>query len=187
MELKPNLLEHYGLTEAEIGMTIGSYSPQLIKSNDFFLKKGAIANYIGFVKKGMLRSFFYNDNADEITTNFYPSGSLIIAFDSFNNRIPAKEYIVAVEESELMVIGYERQKELYEIIPVWQQICKDLADQISQDMMARVVQFQTLSATERYQQFCNDNPEVIQKVPLRHIATYLGINNATLSRIRSRK
>jgi CRP-like cAMP-binding protein len=164
-----------------------SFVPENMITNGSFLRQGSISDKIGFVKSGVLRAFFYDDKANEVTTQFYQSGSLVISFDSFNNQIPSKENIVAVDPSELFVISYQKLKELYLSVPVWQQICKDMADRKSKDLIARSIEFQTLSATERYQQFCQQYPEVSKRVALRHIASYLGIDIATLSRIRKKK
>lgn len=182
-----DLKKHYGLSDDEIDQTFKSYYHENINANEFFLKQDMISDKIAYLKKGLLRAFFYNDNADEVTTQFFTEGSLIISFESFNNQIPSKENIIATENSELMVITYKKQKELYQTIPQWNQICKDLADFKSREMIERAAQFQTLSATERYNLFCKQNPEIIQKVALRHIASYLGIDIATLSRIRKKK
>lgn len=187
MEVNENIIEHYGLTESDWNITMGSFIPENMIANGSFLKQGSISDKVGFVKSGVLRSFFYDDNANEVTTQFYQSGSLVISFDSFNNQIPSMENIVAVDDSELFVISYQKLKELYLSVPVWQQICKDMADRKSNDLVARSVQLQTLSATERYQQFCRQYPEVAKKSALRHIASYLGIDIATLSRIRKKK
>jgi CRP-like cAMP-binding protein len=187
MKIDPELAKRYHLSEEDIQLTMSGYMPMQLKTNDYFLKEGKICNHIGFVKKGILRSFFYDDFANEITTEFYPEGTLIISFDSFNNRVPSKENIKAIEDSELMVISYEKQKELYEKIPAWNQICKDLADFKSREMIERATQFQTMSATQRYQRFCEDHPDILQKATLGHIASYLGIDIATLSRIRKKK
>lgn len=186
MQVNINIKEQYGLSDEELNLTMSSYTPLDIAANQYFLKQGSICDKIGFVKKGLLRSFFYNEEGNEITTQFYSEGSLIISSDSLNNQVPSKENITAIENSELMIIGYKRQKELYELVPAWNQICKDLADMFSHEMLKRSVQFQTLSATERYRLFCNQNPEIIKKAPLRHIASYLGIDIATLSRIRKK-
>lgn len=182
-----DLKKHYGLTDLQIEITMKSYVPESLKANQFFLKQEFVSDKIGYVISGLLRSFVYNENNDEITTQFFQSGSLIISFDSFNNQIPAKENIISIENSELVVVTYKKQKELYQTIPQWNQICKDLADYKSREMIERTIQFQTLSATERYNLFCKQNPEIIQKVALKHIASYLGIDIATLSRIRKKK
>jgi CRP-like cAMP-binding protein len=187
MEINENMIEHYGLSESDWNLTMRSFVPENMITNGSFLRQGSISDKIGFVKSGVLRAFFYDDKANEVTTQFYQSGSLVISFDSFNNQIPSKENIVAVDPSELFVISYQKLKELYLSVPVWQQICKDMADRKSKDLIARSIEFQTLSATERYQQFCQQYPEVSKRVALRHIASYLGIDIATLSRIRKKK
>ena len=186
MKLDKDSLNKYKLTEEELKLTMSSYVPQTLKANEFFLKEGKVCNYIGFVTKGILRAYIFDDFANEITTEFYPEGSLIISFDSFNNQIPSKENIRAVENSELMVISFEKQKELYRLVPVWNQICKDLADSISREMLERTRQFQTMTASERYNDFFKKHPEILQRVTLGYIASYIGVDIATLSRIRKK-
>ncbi len=186
MKLDKDSLNKYHLTAEEQQLTEGSYIPQSLKANEFFLKEGEVCNYIGFVTKGILRTFIFDDYANEITTEFYPEGSLIISFDSFNNRIPSKENIRAIEDSELMLISYEKQKELYRLVPAWNEICKDLADTISREMQERTRLFQTMTATERYHDFCMKHPTILQRVTLGCIASYIGVDIATLSRIRKK-
>lgn len=186
MQIDPNTAQKYNLTQEDIDLTMSAYEPLRLKANDYFLKEGQVCNHIGFVVKGLLRSFFYDDNGSEITSGFFPEETLIISFDSFNNRVPAKENIKAIEDAELMVVRYEKQKELYDKIPAWNLICRDMADFYSREMINRANQFQTLSATERYRKFCEENPQILQRATLGQIASYLGIDNATLSRIRKR-
>ena len=187
MDISEWSIDKYNLTEEELKLTLGSYVSKTIKANEFFLKEGEICNYIGYVTKGLLRSYFYDDQANEITTNFFPEGTLIIAMDSFNNRVPSKEYIKAIEDSELSVVSYERQMELYKLVPAWNRICKDLGDLKIGEMLNRTDSFQILSATERYQKFCKEYPKLLQRVNLGYIASYIGVDNATLSRIRKKK
>ena len=187
MQIDKNSSGIFNLTEQEKMLTMSKYTPLHVKSNDFFLKAGQVSNHIGFVTQGLLRSYFYDDNANEITTAFFPEGSLILSSISFNNRVPSKENIIAIEDSNLMVISYESQKELYEQIPVWYAICKDLADKNGNHLLERASQFQTLSAAERYEKFCHDHKDLLQRVTLGHIASYIGIDIATLSRIRKKK
>jgi CRP-like cAMP-binding protein len=187
MQLNKNSLDKYNLTGEELQLTMSSYTPLQINANDFFLKEGQVCSNIGFVIKGLLRSYFYDDHANEITTAFFPEGTLIIASDSLNNRVQSKEYIKAIEDSELRVISYERQNELYQLVPKWHEICKDLADRFSREMLERAGSFQTLTAAERYNKFCRENPQLLQRVNLGYIASYIGVDNATLSRIRKKK
>ncbi len=187
MRLDENSIKKYNLTEEEIQLTMSGYIPMSVKANEYFLEEGRVCNYIGFVTKGLFRSYFYDDNANEITTDFFPEGTLIIAFDSFNNRTPSKEFIKAIVDSELMSISYEKQKELYDKVPAWNQICKDLADVKTREMLDRASRFQTMSATDRYYAFCKECPDILQQATLGHIASYIGVDIATLSRIRKKK
>jgi CRP-like cAMP-binding protein len=187
MEMNENMFEHYRFSESDMNITMGSFVPEQVKANSYFLEAGKVSNTIGFVKSGLLRSFFYDNEANEVTTRFFPSGALVISFESFNNQVPSAESIVAIVDSELFVISFQKMKELYHLAPIWNQVCKDIADKKSNEMVARSVQFQTLSATERYHQFCLEYPEVVKKATLGHIASYLGIDIATLSRIRKKR
>jgi CRP-like cAMP-binding protein len=180
-------IEKYNFTEEEIKLTLSRFTPKKIKQNEYFLKEGEISNYIAYISKGLLRSYFFDDRANEITTNFFSEGSLIIVAESFNNRTPSKEYIKAIEDSDLSVISYKQQMELYKLLPAWHQICKDLGDIKISEMLGRAESFQTLSAHERYQKFCNEYPQLLQRVNLGYIASYIGVDNATLSRIRKKK
>jgi CRP-like cAMP-binding protein len=186
MRLDENTTKKYNLTEEQVALTMSGYVPMRVKANHFFLKEGEVSKYIAYVVKGLLRSYFYDDRANEITSEFHPEGSLIISSESFNNKVPAKENIKAIEDSELMVVDYEHQNKLYDLIPAWNQICKDLADMKSREMVERAGRFQTMSATDRYRTFCKENPQILQKATLGHIASYIGVDIATLSRIRKK-
>jgi CRP/FNR family transcriptional regulator, anaerobic regulatory protein len=187
MVVEENIFEKYTFTEADIHYTMACFVPATLQANSFFLRKGEISGRIAFVTSGLLRSFLYDNDGNEITTQFFQPKSLVISFDSFNNQIPSAENIVSVTDSELFVIDYQKMKGLYEAIPAWNLICRDLADRKSDEMLSRSVQFQTLAAAERYQLFCTQYPDVIKATPLKHIASYLGIDIATLSRIRKKK
>ncbi len=186
MEIKELLKQKYQLTDYEFEKTISSYVPKTLKSKELFLEQGSVSNALGFIRSGLLRSYYFDSNADEITTHFFQIDTVVISVNSFVDQIKSTESIVAVEDSELYVITYERLQELYKAVPKWQLICKDFGEITNKSLLARLSQFQTLSATERYQAFCNQNPDVVKKVALRHIASYLGIDIATLSRIRKK-
>ena len=96
-------IDKYNFTEEEIKLTLGSYVPKTIMANEFFLKEGEICNYIGYVTKGLLRSYFYDDQANEITTNFFPEGTLIIAMDSFNNGYHRKSILKQLKTQNLVL------------------------------------------------------------------------------------
>jgi CRP-like cAMP-binding protein len=186
MKINENILDKYSLSEYELELTSRCFMPERIQAGAYFLKQGEVSGQIAFVKDGLLRSFVYDENTKEITTQFYPSGSLVISFESFNNQVPANENIVAIDTSELFIVTFQKLTKLYLTAPAWVEICKEVADANGIEAMARLLQFQTQTATERYQQFCRDYPQVIKRAAIGHIASYLGIDIATLSRIRKK-
>lgn len=184
MDLVERIKKYYNLTDEELEISRKAFKPKSVSAKTFFLEGGKIAREVGFIESGLFRSFFYDDNANDITTHFFQPGTVLISMKSFNNQIPSKENIVALEDSKIYVISYDEMTELYELVPAWRQITKDVDEMKFNALMNRSIQLQTLSASERYELFCRNNPEVIQKVALKHIASYLGIDIATLSRIR---
>ncbi|MEA3478993.1 MAG: Crp/Fnr family transcriptional regulator [Bacteroidota bacterium] len=184
MDFKDRLIKHYGFTESDWAETVSRFEPVSLKAKSLFLEKGKIANRLGYLRTGLMRSFFYDDHANDITTHFFKAGTVVISMKSFNDQVPSRENIIAIEDCELDIITYKRMMELIEVVPAWRQIVKDVDEFKYNEIMNRSIQLQTLSASERYQLFISKHPEIIQRVALRHIASYLGIDIATLSRIR---
>ncbi len=184
MEFTRSLVDIYHFSETDLEETMKRFRPERIPAKSLFAEKGKIADRIGFLKSGLLRSYFYDDQANDITTHFFKPGTVVISMESFNNQVPSGEYIVTMEDSELLVVTYRHMKELYRAVPRWQQIARDVDEMKYNDLMNRAIQLQTLSASERYQLFCEKHNDILQKVALKHVASYLGIDIATLSRIR---
>jgi CRP-like cAMP-binding protein len=186
MDLIERIKKFYSLSNKDLEISQRAFKPKTVPAKTFFLAEGKIANEVAFIENGLFRSFFYDDNANDITTHFFQPGTVLISMESFNNQVPSKENIIALEDSEIYVISHQEMTELYKQVPAWRQITKDVDEMKFNDLMNRSIQLQILSARERYEMFCQNNPGVIQKVALKHIASYLGIDIATLSRIRKK-
>jgi CRP-like cAMP-binding protein len=184
MDFRDRLIKNYGFTDRDWAETVLRFEPTIRPAKSFFLESGMIANCLGYLRSGLMRSFFYDDQANDITTHFFQAGSVVISMKSFNDQVPARENIIAIEDCELDVITYTKMTELTELVPSWRQIAKDVDEFKYNQLMNRSIQLQTLTASDRYQLFTRKHPEILKRVALRHIASYLGIDIATLSRIR---
>lgn len=184
MDFRDRLIEKYGFTGSDLNETSARFLPETIPARTLFLEKGQVSNRLAYLRSGMMRSFFYDDRANEITTHFFKKGSVVISMKSFNEQVPSREYIIAIEDCEMDVITYDRMQELIREVPAWRQIGKDVDEAMFNSLMNRSIQLQTLTASERYELFIKKHPDILQKVALKHIASYLGIDIATLSRIR---
>jgi len=184
MDFKERLIEHYDFTESDWDETLSRFEPGILPAKSLFLEKGKVATRLAYLRKGMMRSFFYDDHANDITTHFFRQGTVVISMKSFNDQVPSRENIIAMEDCDIDVITHSRMLELMELVPAWRQIAKDVDEFKYNALMNRSIQLQTLTASERYQLFVKKYPDILQKVALKHIASYLGIDIATLSRIR---
>ncbi len=172
-------------TEKELNEAGTCFKTETLKKGDFFSKAGRISDRMGFVKSGLLRSF-YTIKGKETTTFFQIQGSIAVALPSFLKMKPAIENIQALETTELIIITRKDLQKLYNENWKWQQVGRIFIEQYYIKMEERTVALQSQSAQELYDSFLIEFPELIKKVPLYYIASFLGISPETLSRIRGK-
>lgn len=186
MDIFDALAKNFQFTSTEIDISSKLFVNETFKAKSYFLKEEEIASKFAIVKTGMFRTFYVNTDGDEITTAFHEPNTLLLSLNSFNNQVPSKENIIAIDHSEVLTITHSNWLKLIEMVPRWAEVRNTTSDIIGISLQARARELQTLTAKERYEKFCKKHPLVIQKAPLGHIASYLGIDIATLSRIRKK-
>ncbi len=158
---------------------------KLIKKNDLFLQENQICTSIAFVDKGVLIYYKTLDNANEVTTDFAFDNEWVTNNHSRLNATPSLLNIKAIEDSELLVIQQKDLLNLYDKIPRLERFGRILMEQAYIKLVELSVDLQTLSAKDRYSKLLQSYPEILQRVPLYHIANYLGVAPKSLSRIRN--
>ena len=155
------------------------------KKGDFLLKEGDTCKRSFFIVKGIARKFYLNDGK-EITTELLFEDDLAISFHSYLLQKPGREYIQAVSDLEVTTTDYiefqNLKKQYTELVELDLMLTEFYALWIEE----RLFQFRTLSATERYLSLLSEQTHLIKYIPLTYIASYLGINPETLSRIRAK-
>ena len=154
--------------------------------NHTLLKQGQVCNYLYFVDKGLLRLFYYRDGKD-ITDYFATEQNIIGGIDSFSSRKPSDKIIETLEPCELIAISFENLEKLYDKHHDLERIGRILSVGAFLSMQERLFGIQFHTAKQRYKELLENNPNILQRVPLGHIASFLGITQVTLSRIRSQK
>ena len=172
------------LTEEELEVFCNFIEVRIIGKNDFFLREGQVCNYIGFVAIGTMIYFKTMDNGNELTTDFAFDGDWVTINESRLNNTPSLINIKAIENSELLVIKQKDLSDLYDEISKLERLGRILMEQSYVKLAQQSVDLQVLTAKERYESLSCKYPEIFQKVPLYHIANYLGIAPKSLSRIR---
>ena len=157
-----------------------------IPKKNFVLKEGEVCNKIHFVTKGLLRCFYIRNNI-EINSLFMREGDVIISVESFFKQTESKEQIQAIEDCSLYYINYDELQFAFENFPDFNSIGRILTEKYYLLSEQRLYSLRMQRANERYLFLLNHFPQILLRVPLKYIASYLGITEETLSRIRALK
>ena len=156
------------------------------KKDEFILKAGKVSDYTSWILKGLIRSYYLKD-IEEITTKFLWEGAPVTSLYSYYNRKPGNENIVALEDTTLACMHYDHMKYLYHTYPEFNFVGRVITEKYLYMLEIEVYNLRKQTAADRYNSLVKHLPDLLQRVPLKYLATYLGMNLETLSRIRSGK
>jgi len=148
--------------------------------------EATVCNDLYLIKTGIARAFYYKDGQD-ITAHFAFEKTSITAIDSFIQRKRSRYNIELLEDSTLATVAHKDLYGLLEEKPAYEKFVRMYLEQIYIDLAERVEDLLFNTAKERYHKLLEKNPEILQRVHLKHIASYVGITQETLSRIRAVK
>jgi len=170
------------IAASDLNNILSNFTEVIFDKGQFVLKRGQIASHYYFIKSGALR-FYYGDFEEQLTAWLVVKGEFFTEISSLNPQIPTRFNIEAIEPTELLCIHKNDMDSLYQQIPAWQEFGRITWENMSIRMIDRIISFQTLSAEERYLEFMQDK-ELIKRVPVKQIASFLGVTPNALSRIR---
>lgn len=156
-----------------------------LKKQEHLLKEGQLCDFIVLVRQGALIYYKLMDEIKEVTTDFAFEGDWVTDNLSRLNRSASFINIKAIEDTELLVFKQIELEALYLQIPKLEKLGRQLMENAFVKIAQHSIDLQVLSATERYTKLLKAHPEILQRVPLYHIANYLGIAPKSLSRIRN--
>ncbi|MES2431475.1 MAG: Crp/Fnr family transcriptional regulator [Bacteroidota bacterium] len=160
--------------------------PYTIKRGKTLLKAGEICKNIYFINKGVLRGFIKEERKD-ITTWITIENEMVTAISSFNLQVPAIETIQALEDCELFGMSYTDLQNLYTQFPEYNIVGRKVYEKYYLDAEIRALIARINKAEKKYDYFLKVHHSLANRVPLKFIASYLGMSLETLSRIRSKK
>jgi CRP-like cAMP-binding protein len=172
------------LNKDEITTLCSVLSLLSLKRDEYLLAEGQVCDFIGFVNTGVLIYFKTKESGDEVTTDFAFEGDWVNVNLSRLANVPSTLSIRAIEESEVVMLKQKDLNDLYQRIPKLERLGRILTEQAYINIVDQTVELQIHSAKERYENLLKRHPKLLQKVPLYHIANYLGIVPKSLSRIR---
>lgn len=168
-------IEHFFLNECET---------KIFEKGELISKQNQYNHTVFFVEEGLLRMFYY-ENGKDITTNFYSEGKITANIDTLFKNLPTHNNIEAIEKSVITTCNYNKLEELCSVSLTAANFSRFILGNLMTQMSNRILSLQHMTAKEKYAQLLEENPNIILRAPLGMIATFLGISQETLSRIRS--
>lgn len=185
MEKLINYLLHFGhLNEQQIELIKSKAVIKTTKKDENYHEAGKIPREIIFLTDGIMRVSYYNNKGDEITKYFIDENNFVVDVNSYNQCIPSTEYIQAVTDCEYIVLSKTAMEELSMTIIGWDAIISKITAKAMAEKVNKISPMMTEDATERYLMFLRNFPSLANRIPLSYVASYLGITQSSLSRIR---
>jgi CRP-like cAMP-binding protein len=185
-QLKACLGKYIDITDEELSVFYSKFRLRTTRRNEILLEGGSICRNIYFVNEGCLRIYLADGHGRESTRFLIPEGRFGTAFPSFILQQPSKAWIQSIQPGEVLILSYESFRELPGILPRWEQIYRMNLERDYVDAIYRIESLITMNAKERYALLMAGNPGLIQRLPSKIIADYLGISQETLSRLKSK-
>ena len=157
-----------------------------IKKNKDLQPIGHTCKTIYFIKQGVARIYYFKDGID-ITERFFFENSIIARVESLFTGKPSRKAIQVLEDAEIIAINSTQLFKLYDTYPEIERLFRKIFEAAYVETVNRIEGMQFHSAEERYNALLNEAPNVLLRVPLKYVASFLGITQVSLSRIRGHR
>ena len=178
------LLKFGHLNQQQIELIKNKCGEKEIKKDEYYQEAGKIPREVIFLIEGILRICYYNHKGDEVTKYFIDENNFAVDINSYNQNIPSSEYTQAITNCRYIVISKDAMKELSMTIVGWDEIVNKITAKSFADKVTKISTMMAEDATERYLNFFERFPTMANRIPLSYLASYLGITQSSLSRIR---
>lgn len=183
-ELFDFILRFGNLNQQQIDFIISKAKEINIPKEKYFSEAGKIARKVGFIHEGILRVCYYNNKSEEITKYFIEENNLVVDLESFDNQIPSSSYVQAVTDCRVIIFERKDWQELLQTIVGFDAIVHKIISRALIQKVERRSPLVSEDATTRYLKFLEIYPTAVNRIPLSYVASYLGVTQSSLSRIR---
>ncbi|WP_051947512.1 Crp/Fnr family transcriptional regulator [Muricauda sp. MAR_2010_75] len=180
-----NIERTFKASEEELSTLRNIMKEEHLNRNEIFLKSGQVCNRLAFISKGSMR-LFYDSPDKEVCNDFFFENSMVGSLASFLSQTPSLVNIAAIENCTFYVL---HRDDVMELISKYDSL-KKMGDIIVQEQLLRAEKREaallSVSPEERFQNLMEEHPKIFKRIPLRYVASYLGITPETLSRYRTK-
>jgi CRP-like cAMP-binding protein len=173
------------LTENDCSLFEPFLKTKNYNAKEYFLTEGKVCQEIGFVNKGCFRTYYLADGK-EINTHFTFDNEFVTDYDSFLQSKPSRYFIQALEDTQIVTFNLSALQSAYNQSQNWERFGRMIAEQSYKLTTQRVESFLFLDGEQRYLDLLKNQPQIFERIPLYHIASYLGLERESLSRLRKK-
>jgi len=181
-----NISKHISLTKTESDYFISLLEFKKIKSKQFLLKAGEVCKHSSFVISGCLRGYSIDKNGFEHILNFAPQNWWIGDMYSMINQTPGNLNIEAMVDTEVLMLSKINQEKLYVKVPKFERFFRIITEKSLIAYQQRLMDNLSLTAQERYLKFCTTYPTIINSIPQKQVAAYIGVTPEFLSKLKAK-
>jgi hypothetical protein len=188
IERLKNVIQQISVMDDEnFAISIPYWQHRAYKKGEFYNEYKNVCKYLGFVLSGVFRIYKYHEpSGTERNMLFFTNDQFMSSFKSFLSQTSCEYFTESMTGSEIMYIHYDDLQHLYKMSPAWERFGRILAEATIYVIMSNTEGLLFKTPEDRYAEMLELHPGILQSVPLYHIASYLGIEGPSLSRIRKR-
>ncbi|RYE11580.1 MAG: Crp/Fnr family transcriptional regulator [Sphingobacteriaceae bacterium] len=157
-----------------------------LKPKEFFIEAGKRNHQLGFVTSGLLRGYYINSLGDDITTAFVSERQWATDYPSLLTGKASRYNFQCLEPTTIITLPYQHISKGYDMFVGFERNGRLIAEEVLKQQQRRIEGFQFDSAEQRYLDFVKEYPDLFNRISLTHLASYLGIERPSLSRIRKK-
>jgi CRP-like cAMP-binding protein len=183
-EFIDHMLRFANLNKQQIDFLLSKATSLELRKGEYFSEAGKIPRQLGFVVEGVFRFCYYNNKGEEITNAFADENNFVTDYPKFESSVPAAEYVQAITDCKLIVFSKKDWDEISDTILDWDRVAAKVYQKCLVEVIDKRSSLVSEDATTRYLSFIEKSPRLANRIPLSYIASYLGITQQSLSRIR---
>jgi len=187
IDLLRTVLGHAGMKPEAFDLSLPYWKLKQYKKGDFYNEYKNVCKHLGFVINGVFRIYRVNsDTGEEKNMLFFTDHQFVTSYKSFLAQTACEYYTEAMVDSLILYIHIDQLNELYGQSHQWERFGRIVAETAFHEVMTNTEGFLFKTPEDRYREMMEKHPNIFNSVPLYHIASYLGIQGPSLSRIRKR-
>jgi CRP-like cAMP-binding protein len=184
LRFKNYLKDHFRTSDDDWNMIAGYQECIAVKKNKYIVSEGKVCRMLAFIAEGVMRYCMHREEGEDVTCYFASENEFAGDPESFFAQRPSDKNVHALTDCVLVSISYDNMQKILKAFPAFAEILLLIDKKVMLGFLSQRDLFYNLDATSKYQQFIKHYPHILQRVPLSYIASFLGIKQQSLSRLR---